>query len=84
MQMIIMSRVQNTHTLMKMVRIEIQMSMLDCVSKHVEDEAPFQNRNIPKASKGLNHAKADDKECERVVAKYVQCKVKWKNLYAKN
>ena len=44
----------------------------------VPDEVPLKKRNIPESKKRLNDAIAADKECERVVANWVEYKVKWK------
>ena len=49
----------------------------------VENEAPLKNRNFIEASKRLNDAKAADKERERVVANWIEYKVKWKKSHEK-
>ena len=46
----------------------------------VENESPLKNRNGTEVSKGLDDAKAADKEHERVLANWVEHKVKWEKL----
>ena len=46
-------------------------------------KAPLKNLNITEVSKRLSDAKAANKEYERVVANWIEYKVKWKNSHNK-
>ena len=49
----------------------------------VPDKVPMRKRNIPEHKKKNYNDIAADKECKRVIANWIECKVKWRKLHTK-